>query len=117
MQEITYEEVIRRLQETVPEFRPDDEDVSDHLVHLVWGDLTRYVMSLVEAEARDEVLRRIFGFVEEAARSHDIRVLDAVKDSFLEGLADSPSHLDKAKQYMGPSTLKLLREVKHYLKT
>jgi hypothetical protein len=115
MQEITYEDLIQRLQKAVPEFRPDDEDISDHLVHLVFGDLTRYVMTLVEVESDSEILRRIFRLVEEAASSHDMRVRDALRDSFLEGLADSPNHLDKVQNCMGRNTLKLLEEAKRYL--
>lgn len=115
MEEITYETIIERLLEAVPEFHPDEEDVRDHLAHLVFEDLRRFVKSLVETTNNDVLLKRIFGFIEEAARSRDVRVLDAVRDSFLEGLADSPDHLAKTEKYMGRSTLKLLREAKAYL--
>lgn len=115
MQEVTYENVVRRLLEIVPEFHPDEEDVSDHLVHLVFGDLTDFVKSLLETANSDQVVRRVFSFIEEAARSGDVRVLDAVRDSFLEGLADSPDHLHKSKKHMGRLTLKLLRQARAYL--
>ena len=115
MQEITYEDVLRRLLEITPEFHPDEGDVHDHLVHLVFGDLTDFVKSLLETANRDQVVHRVFSFIEEAARSGDVRVLDAVRESFLEGLADSPDHLAKARKYMGNSTLKLLGEAKAYL--
>lgn len=115
MEGITFESVIDQLLVAIPEFRPDPEDVRDHLAHLVFEDLRRFVKSLVETANNDGLLKRIFGFIEEAARSHDVRVLDAVRDSFLEGLADSPDHLAKAQKYMGRSTRKLLAEAKAYL--
>jgi hypothetical protein len=115
MEEITYENVVQRLLEVIPEFHPDQEDVSDHLVHLVFGDLTDFVKSLLETANSDQVVHRVFGFIEEAARGGDVRVLDAVRDSFLEGLADSPDHLYKSKKHMGRFTLKLLRQAKAYL--
>lgn len=113
--EITEASVIPQLLEAVPEFHPDQDDISDNLTHLVFGDLTRFVKSLAETNENDEVLRRLFSFIEEAARTTDVHVLDAVRDSFLEGLADSPDHLDRTKKYMGRMTLKLLREAQRYL--
>ena len=115
MEDISYENIIERLLEAVPEFHPDEEDVRDHLVHLVFEDLTRFVKSALETDDKDQLLKRVFGFIEEAASSHDDRVLDALRDSFLEGLADSRDHLVKAKKYMGSTTHKLLGEAKAYL--
>jgi class 3 adenylate cyclase len=115
VEEITYENTIVRLLGAVPEFHPDEEDVRDHLVHLVFEDLTRFVKSALEADNKDQLLKRVFGLIEEAASSHDVRLLDAIRDSFLEGLADSRDHLAKAHKYMGSSTLKLLGEARAYL--
>ena len=116
MQEITYENVIQQLLEAVPEFRPDDEDVADKRGALVFEDLTRLVRELVETDGKEEVLGRIFSFIEGASGSSDIRVLDAIRYSFLEGVADSPYHLRLTKKYMGPLTHKLLKDAKRYLK-
>ena len=114
MQEITYDNVIQRLLEAIPEFRADDEDVADHRGTLVFEDLTRFVKVLVETND-DELIRRIFRFLEEAGTSSDTRVLDAVTYSFLEGLADSPYHLNATKKYMGSQTRKLLKDAKRFL--
>ena len=117
MQEITYENVIERLLQTVPEFQADDEDVADQRGTLVFEDLTRFLKMLVETNEKPELITTIFQFVEEAARSSDARVLDAIRYSFLEGLADSPYHLDLTKKYMGSQTRKLLKDAKRYLRT
>lgn len=115
MEEITYENIVARFLKGLPEFHPDEEDVRDHLVHLVFEDLTRFVKSALETDNNDQLLKRVFGLIEEAASSHDVRVLDALRDSFLEGLADSRDHLAKAQKYMGGTTHKLLGEAKAYL--
>ena len=115
MHEITYESVVQRLLETIPEFHADQEDVRDHLAHLVFEDLRRFVKSALETSNNGELLKRVFGFIEESVSGHDIRVLDVMRDSFLEGLADSPDHLSRAEKYMGASTLKLLQEARDYL--
>lgn len=116
MQEITYENVIQRLLQTVPEFRADEEDVADQRGTLVFEDLTRFVKMLVDTNEDTELVRRIFTFVEKAATSSDVRVLDAIRYSFLEGLADSPYHLSLTKKYIGSQTRKLLKDAKRYLK-
>lgn len=115
MEGITFESIIEQLLVAIPEFQPDPEDVRDHLAPLILEDLRRFVKSLVETTNNDGLLKRIFGFIEEAARSRDARVLETLRDSFLEGLADSPDHLAKAQKYMGSSTFKLLGEAKAYL--
>ena len=48
MQEITYDNIIQRLLEAIPEFRADKEDVADRRGTLVFEDLTRFVKALVE---------------------------------------------------------------------
>jgi hypothetical protein len=116
MQEITYENLIARLLETINEFHPDDEDVADQRGTLVFEDLARFVKLLVESNDAEELMARIFGFVEEVAKSSDIRVLDAIRYSFLEAVADSPYHLGLTRKYMGPLTRKLLKDAKRYLR-
>src|SRR5688572_26934153 len=100
-QEITYENIIEQLLQNVPEFEADDEDIADRRGTLVFEDLTRYVRTLIDTNENSELLARIFGFIESAAGSTDSRVLDTIRYSFLEGLADSPYHLNSAKKYLG----------------
>lgn len=40
MQEITYDNLIQRLLQAIPEFTADEEDVADHRGTLVFEDLT-----------------------------------------------------------------------------
>jgi hypothetical protein len=115
MTEMTYENIVATLRDAVPQFRPDVGDVHDSLVHVIFGDLMRFVKSLATANGQEELLQRIFDFVEAASRSDDVQVLNAVRDSFLEALAASPSTLEETQKYMGPSTRKRLREAKNYL--
>jgi hypothetical protein len=114
MQEITYDNIIQRLLDAIPEFRADEEDVADHRGTLVFEDLTRFVKVLVEAN-HEELIRKVFRFIEEAGSSSDTRVLDAIRYSFLEGLADSPYHPNLTKKYMGSQTRKLLKDAKRFL--
>lgn len=116
MQEITYDNLIQRLLQAIPEFTADEDDVADHRGTLVFEDLTRFVKGLVEANDNDELIQRIFRFLEEASKSSDTQVLDAIRYSFLEGLADSPYHLNSTKKYMGSQTRKLLKNAKQFLK-
>lgn len=115
MEEITYENVVAQLLKVIPEFHPDKQDVSDGLTHLVFGDLTEFVKSLLDRQDNNDSVQRLFRFIEEAARSNDVRVLDVIKDSFLEGFLDSPDHLHKSKKHMGRFTRRLLRQAKRYV--
>jgi hypothetical protein len=114
MQEITYDNISQILLETIPEFRADEEDVADHRGTFVFEDLARFVKALVEKND-DELMWRIFRFLEVAGGSTDARVLDAVRYSFLEALADSPYHLKLTKKYMGSQTRKLLKDSKRFV--
>jgi hypothetical protein len=116
MQEITYENVIERLLQALPEFRADEEDIADQRVTLVFEDLTRFLKALVDRDEDPELITRVFLFIEEAAQSSDARVLDAIRYSFLEGLADSPYHLNLTKKHLGVGTKKLLQDAKRFLK-
>lgn len=115
MQEIRYDNVIQRLLEAIPEFTADEEDVADHRGTFVFEDLTRFVKGLAETNEDDELMKRIFKFVEEAGRSSDANVLDAIRYSFLEGLTDSPYHLNLTKKYMGSQTRNLLKDAKRFV--
>ena len=108
MEKLRYDNLIARLLDSVPEFPADPEDVKDNLVYLVFNDLTRFVISLLEAEAKEDLLRRIFDFIEEAASIQDQQVTDVLWDSFNELAMKEP---DKAKSYMGRYTRKIYEEV------
>jgi DNA-binding ferritin-like protein (Dps family) len=108
MEKLRYDNLIARLVDAVPEFPADPEYVKDNLVYLVFNDLARFVISLFEAEAKEDLLRRIFDFMEEAASSQDQRITDVLWDSFNELAMKEP---DKAKSYMGRYTRKIYQDV------
>lgn len=115
MRELTYENIIACLLQALPEFQADAEDIADQRATLVFEDLTRFVKAKVEGNQNAEIIKRTFRFIEEAAKSSDPRVLDAIRYSFLEGLADSPYHLNLTKKNLGPQTKKLLADAKRFL--
>jgi hypothetical protein len=82
MQEITYDNVIQKLLEAIPEFRADEKDVADHRGTFLFEDLARFVKVSVEAND-DELMRRSFRFREAAdalrALSKDITKMDCQK--------------------------------------
>lgn len=48
MQEITYENVIERLLQALPEFQPDEEDVADQRATLVFEELAQFTKTRAE---------------------------------------------------------------------
>lgn len=106
---ITYNNIVECLVDSIPEFHPDRNDVADNLVYPVFADLVRFVKILVRKEDQDEVLRRIFVFIEECVRDDDPRVVEMFRDVFIElALFDS----DRVTKVMGPSARKLLKRVR-----
>jgi hypothetical protein len=66
---LTYDKLVPRLVEAVPEVPLDPADIADNLVYLVFNDLMRFVNTTIEAEGNTEVLTRIFSFIEAAAQT------------------------------------------------
>jgi hypothetical protein len=108
MERMTYNNLTTRLLESVPEFSPDAEDIRDNLQYPVFSDLTRFIISTLETTDNKELLRRIFNFIEEAAKTQDKQILDLLKDSFNELAIKEPV---KAKPYMGRFTRRIFQAV------
>jgi hypothetical protein len=108
MESLTYETLVPRLVEALPEVPMDPDSVADNLAYLVFNDLMRFVNTAVEASANAPLLAKIFRFIEEVAQTKDVQVQDVLQDA-LYGLAVAPT--DGAKRYMGPNTLKVFRHV------
>jgi hypothetical protein len=105
---INYNNIAERLLECVPEFHPEQTDVRDNIVYLVFEDLVRFVKVFVQKAGQDELLRRIFNFIEQALRDGDPRVVEMLRDVFIElALLDSV----RVKHLMGPLGRKLLKRV------
>jgi hypothetical protein len=108
MEKIAYDDLVNLLVAAVPELPADPEYVKDGLVYLVFNDLTRFVDSLLESDGNEALLRKIFDFIEAAARTNDRRIIDVLKDAFNE-LAIKER--DKTRSYMGRSTRRIYDEV------
>lgn len=108
METMTYNNLTTQLLEAVPEFSADPEDVRDNLHYPVFSDLTRFIISTLETIDNKELLRRIFNFIEEAAKTHDKQIIELLKDSFNELAIREPV---KAKSYMGRFTRSIFHAV------
>ena len=108
MESLTYEKLVPRLVEALPEVPMDPDSVADNLTYLVFNDLMRFVNSTVEADGDAPILAKIFRFIEEVARTKDVQVQDVLQDC-LYAVAVAPAN--DARRYMGPNTQKVFRHV------
>lgn len=108
MENLTYETLVPRLVEAVPEVPVDSDQVENNLAYLVFSDLMRFVNSLIETDGNRDVLEKIFQFVEDAARMKD-KLIDSLLMDSLYLVAVAPTR--EAKKFMGPHTEKLFRRV------
>ena len=87
--QISYDDVIEHLLEQLPEFRAEVEDHIQFneglLPHVLFGDLTRFVLRARE-QGRDDVVRRALEFLDEALRHGDEQVDNLVSVSFVENV-------------------------------
>ena len=89
MSAIAYEDVEELLRKAVPEFAPAiDEHVDFNegfLSHVLFGDLTRFVMDAY-ARGETEVLHRTLTFLDQAIRHGDERVQNLISVSVVENV-------------------------------
>lgn len=87
--EIAYEDVVDRLVERVPEFGDAvEEHLRDNeslLEHVLFGDLTRFVLRARE-DGDEAVVRRALEFLDEALRHGDGRTENLLAVSFVENV-------------------------------
>ena len=108
MESLTYENLVPRLVEALPEVPMDPDSVSDNLTYLVFNDLMRFVNTTVEANGNAPILAKIFRFIEEVALTKDVQVQDVLQDClYLVAVALA----DNARRHMGPNTRKVFRHV------
>jgi hypothetical protein len=98
MAAFTYGTVHEELRLAVPEFGPAvDEHVAEYdevLQHVLFGDLTRFVLAAHERGDR-EVEERCLGFLDRAVRDGDDEVKNLVLVSFVENIQPwDPSRAD-----------------------
>lgn len=86
---ITYNDVVDELLKHVPEFRDEVEEHREFhgelLPHVLFGDLTRFVLRARE-EGQDELVQRALGFLDEALRRGDEQVDNLVSLSFVQNV-------------------------------
>ena len=109
--ELTYQNLLSRLVEAVPEFPLEADHVADNLVYLTFNDLTRFVNARLEVEENTKLLAKIFHFIEEAAQSGDVQVQDVLQDTLYEIAVAPVEKTNSAKMYMGRRTKKLFRKL------
>ena len=80
MESLTYEKLVPRLVEALPEVPIDPDSIADNLAYLVFSDLMRFVNTTVEACGDDPLLAKIFRLIEEVAQTKDVQVQDVLQD-------------------------------------
>jgi hypothetical protein len=122
----TYENLSKKLIETVPELAPQYEKELDWWggeepgPHNIYGDvLNPYLITLLKSEPgpeTDEVLNRIFVFLEVLSNHPDVHVPEVVGVTVIEVLLGA-GLLEAARRYMGPATLQMSREIEEWKPT
>lgn len=118
---VTYENVVQRLVEQVPESRQAYEEhlnfCGEILPHVLFGELTGFIIRTYRLWAKsgdpcvEDKLQHILNFLEECAQSTDERVVDLVSVSFLENLWQAGSDYEPIKKRLGPNLQKLLLQI------
>lgn len=87
--EMAYDDVVDRLVRRLPEFRDAlNEHLRDNdglLPHVLFGDLTRFVLR-ARKDGHDDIVRRALAFLDEALRHGDERTKNLVAVSFVENV-------------------------------
>lgn len=118
MNEVTYDNMSEQLIEAVPELRSRYQEELDWWreekppTHVMYGNLLNpFLIALLETNNQDEVLRRVFGFLEKLARHEDILVREVVAVTVLERLWGEKDLWAKAQEIMGKETLRIAQAV------
>ena len=105
---ITFDNVVPLLLEAIPEFQGDAEDVAENLVYLVFPDFMRFAKRKLEDKESEQLLMRVFAFLEKAAQSRDARVTEMLRDALHELAIPDP---DRPRALMGKATRRLFGKV------
>lgn len=120
MENITYSTILDRFVEKVPEL---EDAVLTELVELGEGDwlymifdlaINPYLAESLKSGMNEDVVRRIFDFVECMALDDDVRVKTVAAVSVCEYLGRSQELLQLAYPKMGPATQQLSTEIEAF---
>lgn len=112
---LTYENLVAKLIEAVPEINERHELLVQDREFFGPGStfdnaLVPYILALLEYGGSDEVLNRIFAFLEEMARCEEQRVRDVLGVCVCEYISGH-SFLHRAWRYMGEATRVMARRI------
>jgi hypothetical protein len=113
-----------KLVEAIPELKAGYEEElkwwgkEEAGAHNIYGDLLNpYLLSSLKSEPRsqtqEDILKRVFAFLEELANHDDPHVQEVVAVTVLERLYGA-GLLEKARRYMGPATLQMSKEIEEW---
>ena len=122
--DVTYENMNQRLVEVLPERQEAYEGLLEWWgdeepgQHVVYGDLINpWLFDLLDEPIDEELFGRIFGLMEELANHEERHVREVVVVTILEYLLHDDAKHERARAYMGPTTLNYSRQVEKHWKT
>jgi hypothetical protein len=115
MEKLTYDSVDKALLASVPElgkrYSAEAEWQGRPGQYIVVEDVLRpFLNELLDSGKDAGLIRRVFDFLEDMARSSDIEVVNLLYVGILETLVGQPGRLGTAWKYMGEATRKVARE-------
>jgi hypothetical protein len=116
---LNFENMVPTLVTEVPSLRPlfraHIRNQGEVLQHVFFGDLTRYVTSLLDLvsppDGKDEI-ERILALMEKGLADGDPQVDNLIGVSFLENLDQTGPHYDKIALLLGPRLKASLRDMR-----
>jgi hypothetical protein len=93
-----------------------DEEYEEPLVHVFVGDhFNPYLIEQLSVLKDEDLLNRIFEFLESMAISEDTSVREVLTTTILEQLGDDKQILERARAFMRSNTLKMSHEIERFL--
>ena len=117
MSDLQFENISDLLLEQIPELKPVYEAKEQFSgkrfgPHVVYGDILNPVLvQLIESRDNDDLLARMFRFLELLATKGTRDVQDVVRVTVCEYLGKNQRWLTVAREFMGPQTLDLSEQI------
>lgn len=115
---IKYHEAVEELEQRFPEieYPLDFEENYRDLAYIVYEDIFNKFIIKMFREDNEELLLRIFDYMEEMASSDDIEVRNLLQVGILEELWSERLTFNRARKYMWPKTRELYEGLITYLR-